>query len=154
MTTRSQKRKAVAELVSREFETRTVENNQSKNLIAGPSKSPRVQPEILEEVKTSLRKELMSDLAKMLAENQKEMMKLIVPMAKKLSAHQNFQDSDSETENTSVARTSTPLKIYTATSKTTPIDSRNNAAPKKFKKNIRIQPFQFLFGAFHRKRRL
>ena len=61
----------------------------------------------------------MSDLAKMFAENQKEMMKLIVP------THQNVQDSDSKTENISVARTSTPLKTNTATSKTTPINSRN-----------------------------
>ena len=45
MTTRSQKQKAVAELISGEFETPTVENNQSEILIAGPSKSPRVQPE-------------------------------------------------------------------------------------------------------------
>ena len=125
MTTGSQKRKAVAEVFSGEFETPTVENNQSQKLIAGPSKSPRVQPENLEEIKTSSRKEIMSDLAKILAENQKEMMKLIAPMAKKSSAHQNVQDSDSETENISVARTSTPVKTNTATSKTTPINSCN-----------------------------
>ena len=36
------------------------------------------------------------------------------------------QDSDSEPENVSVARTSTPIKIHTATnSKTTPVNSRN-----------------------------
>ena len=110
MTTRIQKTEAVAELVSGEIETPIVENNQSENLIAGPSNSPRVQPENLEEVKSSLRKEILSDLAKMLAENQKQIMKLIVPMAKKSSAHQNVQDSDSETENISVARTSTPEK--------------------------------------------
>ena len=33
--------------------------------------------------------------------------------------------SDSETENISVARTSTPVKTYTATSETTPINSSN-----------------------------
>ena len=54
MRTRSQKRKA--ELVSGEFETSTAENDQPENLIAGPSKSPRVQPENLEETKASLRK--------------------------------------------------------------------------------------------------
>ena len=38
----------------------------------------------------------------------------------------NAQDSDSEPENVSVARTSTPVKIHTATnSKTTPVNSRN-----------------------------
>ena len=84
MTTRSQK-KAVAELVSRKFETPTVENNQSENLIAGPSQSPRVQLENLEEVKSSLTKEIMSDPVKLLAENQKEMMKLIVLMSEKSS---------------------------------------------------------------------
>ena len=102
-----------------------VENNQSENLIAGPSKSPSVQPENLEEVKTSFGKEIMSNLAKMMAENQKEMMKLIVPMTDKKSVHQNIQDSDSETENICAARMSTPVKTNTATTKTTPINSRN-----------------------------
>ena len=54
MTIRSQKRKAVAELVPGEIETSATENNQPENLIAGPSKSPRVQPENLEEIKVSL----------------------------------------------------------------------------------------------------
>ena len=126
MTTRSQKRKAVAELASGEFETPRAYNNQPENLVAGPSKSSRVQPENLEEIKTSLRKEIMSDLAKMLAENQKEMMKLVAPITKKKSStHQNAQDSDSETENISVARTLTPVKTNTAASKTTPINSHN-----------------------------
>ena len=61
----------------------------------------------------------------MLAENQKEMMKLIVPMDKKSSAYQNVQDSDSKTENISVARTSTPVKTNTATSKATPVNIRH-----------------------------
>ena len=42
MATRSQKRKAVAELATGELETPSVENNQSEKLIAGPSKSPSV----------------------------------------------------------------------------------------------------------------
>ena len=50
MTTRSQKRKAVAELVSGESETSVTENNQPENLIAEPSKSPRIQHENLEEI--------------------------------------------------------------------------------------------------------
>ena len=103
MTTRSQKRKAVAELISWEFETSVTENNQPENLIAGPSKFPRIQPNNLEEMRTSLRKEIMSDLGKILVENQKEMMKLVAPIAKKSSVHQNAQDSDSEIENISVA---------------------------------------------------
>ena len=102
MATRSQKRKVVAELVSGEFETCVTETNQPENLIAGPSKSPRVQPENFEEMKTSLRKEIMSDLANIVAENRKEMMKLVAPIAKKSSVHQNVQDPDSETENISV----------------------------------------------------
>ena len=80
MTTRSQKRTAVAELVSGEFEASVAENSQSKNLIAGPSKTLRVEPENLNEIKTSLRTKIMSDLTKMLAENQTEMLKLIAPL--------------------------------------------------------------------------
>ena len=134
MTTRSQTRKAVAELVSGEFETSTTENNQPENLLAGPSKSLRVQPENLDEIKTSLRKEIMSDLTKILAENQKEMMKLVAPITKKSSAHQNAQDSDSETENISVARTSIPVKTNTTAPKNTPKNSRNNIGENFFQK--------------------
>ena len=125
ITTRSQKRKAVTEFVSGEFETSVSENNQPQNMIAGPRKPPRVQPEKMEEMKTSLRKEIMSNLARILAENQREMMKLVAPKAKKPSARQNNQDTDSETENITVAQTSTPVKTNTATSKTTPMNSRS-----------------------------
>ena len=126
MTTRSQKRKAVAELVSGDFEASLAENNPTENLTASSSKNPRLELENLEEMKTTLRKEIMSDLTKILAENQKEMLKLIAPSNKKQTIHMNTQDSDSEPENVSVARTSTPIKIHTATnSKTTPVNSRN-----------------------------
>ena len=126
MTTRSQKRRAVAELVSGDFEASIAENTPSESLIAGSSKVPRVAPENLEEIKTSLRKEIMSDLTKILAENQMEMLKLIAPLGKKQPVSSNIQDSDSELENTSVARTSTPVKAHTATSsKTTPNNSPN-----------------------------
>ena len=138
MTTGSQKRKAVAELVPRQFETSTAENNQPENLVTGPSKPPRVQPENLEEIKASLKKEIMSDLDKLLAENQNEMMKLVARTTKKSSAHQNAQDSDSETENISVARTSTLVKTNTATSKTTPINSRNRTVNKKLQVRVTI----------------
>ena len=68
----------------------------------------------------------MSDLTKILAENRKEMLKLIAPLSKKQPVSSNINDSDSEPENTSVARTSTPVKAHTATSsKTTPNNSRN-----------------------------
>ena len=126
MTTRSQKRKAVAELVSGDFETSVAENSPSENLIPSFSKIPRLEPESLTEIKTSLRKEIMSDLTKILAENQKEMLKLIAPLDKKQTVHMNVQDSDSEPENVSVTRTSTPVKIHTAiNSKTTPVNRRN-----------------------------
>ena len=59
-TTRSQKRKAVAELFSGEYETSVAENYPSETLVAGPSKTPRIVPENLEEIKTSLRKEILS----------------------------------------------------------------------------------------------
>ena len=131
MTTRSQKRKAVAELVSGDFETSITENFPSENLVASSSKVPRIEPESLTEIKTSLRKEIMSDLTKILAENQKEMLKLIAPLNMKQTVHMNAQDSDSEPKNVSVARTSTPVKTHTATnSKTTPVNSRNRLASK------------------------
>ena len=126
MTTRSQKRKAVAELVFGDFVTSVAENAPSENLVASSSKVPRVEPKSLIEIKTSLRKEIMSDLTKILAENQKEMLKPIAPLNKNQTVHMNVQDSDSEPENVSVTRTSTPVKIHTATnSKTTPVNSRN-----------------------------
>ena len=129
MTTRSQKWKAVAELVSGDFETSVTEHSPSENLVASSSKVPRIEPESLIEIKTSLRKEIMSmsDLTKILAENQKEMLKLIAPLNKKQTVHMNVQDSDSEPENVPVTRTSTPVKIHTATNpKTTPRNSRNS----------------------------
>ena len=64
MTTRSQKPKAVAELVSGNFEASIAETTPSENLIAGPCKVPTLKPENLEEIKTSLRKEIMLDLTK------------------------------------------------------------------------------------------
>ena len=77
MTNRSQKRKAVEELVSRVMETPITKNNPEENFIAGPSKSPKINLDKLGEIKTSLRKEIMSDLTKILAENQNEMLKSI-----------------------------------------------------------------------------
>ena len=54
------------------------------------------------------------------------MLKLIAPLSKKHPEHLNIQDSDSELENISVARTSTPVKITIATnSKTSRTRSRN-----------------------------
>ena len=52
----------------------------------------------------------MSDLTKILAENQKELPKLIVPLSKNQLVHLINQESDSEPENISVARTSTLVK--------------------------------------------
>ena len=106
MTTRSQKRKTAAELVSGDFEASIAENNTTENLVTGPSKNPRKEPENLEEIKTSLRREIMTDLTKILAENQKEMLKLIAPLNKKQPVCSNVQDSDSDPENISLARTS------------------------------------------------
>ena len=58
MTTGSQKRKAVAELASGELEASTSGNNLVDNLAAGPSKSPKIQTEKLDEIKTSLRRQI------------------------------------------------------------------------------------------------
>ena len=67
----------------------------------------------------------MSDLTKILAENQKEMLKLIAPLNKKRPARLEDQDSNSEAENISVARTSTPVKSNATNSKIPPMNSRN-----------------------------
>ena len=123
-TTKRQKRKAVAELVSAEFEASVAKHLQSENLKAGPGKTLRIEPENLDEIKTSLRNEIMSDLAKLLVEKQKEI-KLMAPRSKKQPIHPNNQDSDFEPENISVARTSTPVKTNMISSKITPSNSRN-----------------------------
>ena len=64
MTTRSQKRRVVAELVSGDFEASVKENIPSEDLITGPSKTLRIEPENLDVIKTSLRKKILSDLPK------------------------------------------------------------------------------------------
>ena len=83
MTTRSQKKETVEELVSADLETALSGKNQKLNPVAGTSNSPKVQIENLEERKSTIRKEILSDLTKILAEIQKEMLKLIAPVAKK-----------------------------------------------------------------------
>ena len=126
MTTRSQKRKAVEELVSTEIETPMPETTQNLNPVEGTSKS-RVLTENLEEIKSSLRKEIMSDLTKTLAENQKEMLKLIAPPVKKQTIITATEETDSESENIPENATSTPIKNKTTatTRKITPVNSRN-----------------------------
>ena len=126
MTTRSQKRKTITELTSGELEVSLTENNLAENLVASCGKTTRTEPGDLNEIKASLRKEILSDLRKKMAENQKEMFKLIAPLNKKRVVSLENQDSDSEVENISVAQTSTPVKTITATNtKTTPVNSRN-----------------------------
>ena len=100
--------------MSGDFEASLAENNSTENLIASSSKNPRLDLENLEEVKTTLRKEIMSDLTKILAENQKELLKLIAPVSKKRPISSNFQVKTH------------PVKTQIATtSKTTPVNSRN-----------------------------
>ena len=53
MITRSQKRKAVNELVSGEFETSLTEDNLAENLVPSCSKTTRTEPEDLNELKAS-----------------------------------------------------------------------------------------------------
>ena len=128
MTTRSQKRKAAEELVSTEVETPLPEISQNENPVAGTSKSPRAISENLEDIKTTLRKEIMSDLTKILAENQKEMLKLIAPPIKKQTFITAVGETDSEPENIPGNATSTPIKNKTTatTRKITPVNSRNS----------------------------
>ena len=72
MKTRCQKKRAVAQLVSGDFEASVNESIPSEDLIAGPSKTPRIEPLNLDEKKTSLRKDILSDLSNILAENFKK----------------------------------------------------------------------------------
>ena len=67
----------------------------------------------------------MPDLTKIIAENQKEMLKLIAPVVKKPTSVQNLENSDSEPETVLPNTTSTSIKIKATTSKTTPVNSRN-----------------------------
>ena len=126
MTTRSQKRKAAEELLSTVKETPLAENNSEENLIAAPSELPRMQFENLDEIKTSLTKKIMSDFSKILAENQKEMLKLKAPVIKIRNNHLDIEDLDSETENALPTMTSKPVKIKTTARKNTPTVSRNS----------------------------
>ena len=66
----------------------------------------------------------MSDLTKILAENQKEMLKLIAPVVK-TPATQNLENSDSEPKNVLPNTTSTSIKTKATTSKITAVNSRN-----------------------------
>ena len=73
-------------------------------------KGPKLHSVNLDAIETSLRQGIMSDWAKMLAENQKEMLKLITSTTKKVLILHNLEDCDSEAENTFTAPTSTPIK--------------------------------------------
>ena len=67
----------------------------------------------------------MSDLTKILADNQKEKLKLIAPSVKKPFELQNLGDSVAEAENVPVLPTSTPIKSKTIVSNNTPLVIRN-----------------------------
>ena len=85
----------------------------------------------------------MSDLNKILAEIQKEKLKLLSSLNKKQPVCLNVQDSDSETKSISVARKSTPVKTYTATSsKTTPNNSRDINRPTFSQKRTMMKVFE------------
>ena len=92
-----------------------------------------MQNENLGEMKSTLRKEIMSDLTKILAENQKEILKLIAPVPKKQSALTVPEETDSESENVPATATSTPVKTKTTAGnhKTTPVNSRNSHETNK-----------------------
>ena len=65
----------------------------------------------------------MSDLAKILAENQKEMLKLLAPSVKNTSEPQVLENCDSEEENAFDAPTSTPIRSKTIAQNNTPLVS-------------------------------
>ena len=60
----------------------------------------------------------MSDLTKILAENQKEMLKVIPRANKNLANRRNLENSDSEPENVSPTETLTAIRPKTTTQKT------------------------------------
>ena len=64
-------------------------------------------------IKSTLRKEILSDPTKILAENQKEMLKWMAPVAKKKHTLTVPEESDSESENVPPTVTSTPVKSKT-----------------------------------------
>ena len=84
-------------------------------------------------------KEILSDLTKIIAENQKEMLKLMAPVAKKQTLTVP-EESDSESENVPPTVTSTPVKSKTTatTLKTTPVNSRNSDLPGTFLENNQL----------------
>ena len=66
----------------------------------------------------------MSDLTNILAENQKEMLKLIAPTMKKLANSPENVNTDSEPENVLTTVTTTPVKSKTTTTtKKAPLNS-------------------------------
>ena len=73
----------------------------------------------------------MSDLQKIIAENQKEFFKLVVPNTINFLDPQNVENSDSEEENTFVAPTTTPIKSKTTAQIKTSQVSRNTLVPLK-----------------------
>ena len=65
MTFRSQKKKAVEQLISGgEFETSEAGNETVETQIAGTSKSPKLHSGNIDEINTSLRKAILSGLKK------------------------------------------------------------------------------------------
>ena len=146
MSTRSQKRKLVEELASGEFDTNIVNsNNLEIEQVPGPSrqKSPKIRAENIDEVKTSLKSEIMADLAKILAENQQEMLKMIAPIVKKKPLRELISDSESDEENISpVLPASTPLKSGKTKTKKHNYDPKEgrNTLFSTFKDRLKINP--------------
>ena len=91
----------------------------------------------------------MSDLSKILAENQKEMLKLIAAPVKKQTVIATTEETDSESENIPENVTSTPIKNKTTATnrKTTSTNSRNNDYSRLFskeKRRLKTANFDFL----------
>ena len=87
MSTRSQKRikipqaccKNVSEIVSSPILVENVESSDQDASVAGSSsaKSPRIENSVLEGLRTSLKEEITSEIKGLLAESQKELLKLL-----------------------------------------------------------------------------
>ena len=132
-TTRSQKRKNVQlsadDDVSEGFISPAEVENPSlveqDSSIAGPSKSksPRVENSFLESLRASLKEEITSEIKNLLAESQREMLKLLKP-----ETRENVRISiDDETENeTRSFYTPTKSVRITSTQNNDTNSSRNN----------------------------
>ena len=127
MSTRSQKRRNNqlknsqdnSEIVSSPIFVKNVESSDQNALVAGPfsDKSPRIENSVLEGLRTSLKKEITSEKNGLLAECQRELLKLL--KSKPNESIREQEDNSLENE---------PIEFYTPT-RSVKIGSTLNSDP-------------------------